>query len=124
MHRTADAFKLRCWDTRKNEWLDGDGNDVFGTTSMEECGFYTGILEQYTGFKDEDGKEIYEGDIIDLFGIYLEVVWSQDEAKFDLTNNDFRVGAFIFDKYTVSHIRVVGNIHENSELLERKYRYE
>lgn len=114
-------FKFRLWDDNAKRWISrGESVEVafsqlFPESIKAEANFY---LEQYTGFEDEDGQEIYEGDIIWLFGIHLEVVWSQDEAKFDLTNKDFRVGAFVFDKHTVQHIKVEGNIHENPELLE------
>lgn len=116
-------FKFRLWDDNAKRWVSrGESvemafSQLFPESLKAEANFY---LEQYTGFKDKKGQEIYEGDIVRWFGFYLEVVWSQDEAKFDLTNKDFRVGAIIFDKNTVQHIRVEGNIHENPELLEAK----
>lgn len=116
-------FKFRLWDDNAKRWLSrGESVEVafsqlFPESIKAEANFY---LEQYTGFKDQNGREIYEGDIIWLFGIHLEVVWSQDEAKFDLMNKDFRVGAFVFNKNTVQHIEIIGNIHENPELLEAK----
>ena len=116
-------FKFRLWDENAKRWISrGESVEMafsqnFPESISAKAEYY---LEQYTGFKDQKGVDIYEGDIIWLFGIHLEVIWSQDEGKFDIRNKDFRAGAFIFDKHTVQHIEVIGNIHENPELLEAK----
>lgn len=121
-------IRFRIWDTKTKRYLEKGHPDFVNAWGFEDCKNRLAlkaksgslIFEQYTGFKDQNGVDIYEGDIIWLFGIHLEVIWSQDEGKFDIRNKDFRAGAFIFDKHTVQHIEVIGNIHENPELLEAK----
>lgn len=120
-------IKFRAWDPNNSTMHSGieikdlhlyhfDGNKITEEEALE--------LMQYTGLKDKNGKEIYEGDICstDLSRPYLIVV--------------FRNGAFIYqchddgkdyfdimlptevesdvDKYT----EVIGNIYENPEFLE------
>lgn len=73
-------------------------------------------LMQFTGLKDKNGREIYEGDYMGFNGlIFYQIAWNEKDACFDLLNTNGTLSAdFDFCSY-----EVLGNIYENSELLNK-----
>ncbi len=86
-------------------------------------------LMQYTGLKDKNSKEIYEGDIVRLGGWWdaagpagydkpeVTVEWNEDNCGFDpFANYDSDCGVF----HSGEECEVIGNIYQNPELLGDK----
>ena len=80
-------------------------------------------INQYTGIKDCNGCEIYEGDIVELdkkfakAGGYSstisEVVWDEDGALFDTPKIQYALS-----QHNSKHFTVIGNIYQNPNILE------
>jgi len=77
--------------------------------------------EQYTGLRDINGVKIFEGDIVEssLFVCHLSVYYNDELAMFRLSAGaDSDDGDFI--QYGPENFKVIGNIHQNPELLSCK----
>ena len=75
---------------------------------------------QFTGLTDEDGREIYEGDIIKVrtqnpywrFRRNFVVTWGEDGWLLD--------GDSLYSWFSFHTLEVIGNIHDNPDLLEKQ----
>jgi uncharacterized phage protein (TIGR01671 family) len=77
---------------------------------------------QYTGLKDRNGTEIYEGDLLTDYGeappVYVE--YSEEHGAYCFVDKFDPSGTVYYTPLMISYeqMEVIGNIYENSELLE------
>lgn len=130
-------IKFRVWDTENKEMLkvqELDFEDIFygGRLSIRTNQYNDYfdiedmILMQYTGLKDKNGKEIYEGDIIfdSFYERKAKVVFLEGAFWLDYID-DFKEYKTIHKRYQLlanydnkSVLEVIGNIYDNPELLK------
>lgn len=107
-------IKFRAWDKEKKEWSSFivgqvDYSTMITTLNVPENNNL--IIQQYTGIKDMNGKEIYEGDIVSFSE--NDFTWVIEWDYLEL----MQLPGMSFHK-NFSWVEVIGNINENPELLE------
>jgi hypothetical protein len=125
-------IKFRAWNCETKQFdpcfyflTEGDGitNKIIGieddnwNEQLIEDGAV--ILQQYTGLKDKNGREIYEGDILRFRTGTLGIVTYQEQGFiWQSTPQDLHNPGGHFAGKWQADFEVVGNFFENPELLE------
>lgn len=105
-------IKFRAWNKETKYFFYWNTSFAFGGNNK-----IWDDIEQFTGLHDKNGKEIYEGDII-LNPLYEEpyiVEYSECLAGYVGWGDDRACGCYLI---TDENIEVIGNMHENPELLK------
>lgn len=121
-------IKFRAWDSVQEVMLPVENidfrNDLI--TLNEDDNSLTDTFEmitlmQYTGMKDKNGKEIYEGDIVGHLNMRAEIIFENGSFEFKwldkITKKVRRYNEPMFKNTSIT-FEVIGNIYENKELLE------
>ena len=120
-------IKFRAWHKEKKIMGEVLGIDIlhkeiFFSNEDVDCYEHTDFkdieLMQYTGLKDKNNKEIYEGDIFHIGSkkILYVVEWIDCGLKGRQIKNKSWIGL----DYWKDDIEVIGNIYENPELMEEE----
>lgn len=93
-------------------------NDLAGLKEVDPA-----TVGQYTGLTDKNGVKVFRGDIVRTVYDGVEnvfvVVWDNDELDFKATNGRGNYGSGGFQYLPCcEEVEVIGNIHDNPELLE------
>jgi uncharacterized phage protein (TIGR01671 family) len=116
-------LKIRAWSKVEQKMLHVSSLHFVGDSTVKEVGTFelccdsylndkSGmVLMQFTGLHDKNGKEIYEGDVVDIEGEICEVKY-----------NAPRFAAYNSQRYEwnieYQGVEVIGNIYENGDLLK------
>jgi uncharacterized phage protein (TIGR01671 family) len=121
-------IKFRVWDKTKNRWDQPSLLEVFSDDGIlghlyDSKKEYT-VIQQYTGLKDKNDKDIYEGDYIKYAKPSDEDCLKRNSSNIVLVrqtepHEDNHPGFRIVDLWgQYGEIEIIGNIFENPELLK------
>lgn len=120
-------LKFRAWDNKKKSFIEiyqiqfSHDNTPLKIIDCEDSNIYKDdyVLMQYTGLKDKNGKEIYEGDIVKItsggYGNIYEVKFEFGcfYAGWHNGSSTTKRPKLIVSRFT----EIIGNIYENQKLL-------
>jgi uncharacterized phage protein (TIGR01671 family) len=122
-------IKFRAWDTEEKFYthseaiyLRCDGLIFLGNENANE----RFIIEQFTGLRDKTGRGIYAGDILEVLshngtGSYKKMigeVFFKTQGSIDYCYRVKTHGNFSLNSNETNGYTIIGNIHENPELLK------
>jgi uncharacterized phage protein (TIGR01671 family) len=116
---------------KKNGWIYGDLIHNRGEVFIAPLGianpFATAedfIVDEnsvgyFTSLKDKTNKDIYEGDIVSKYGELFICVWLDKYACFAFVESKGHGGYNYFQECDKDELKIVGNVYDNSELLNK-----
>lgn len=115
-------IKFRAWDPVLKEMI-GIGNFDYvirfsGKVTMGSIAANVELM-QYTGLKDKNGAEVYEGDVLRLAYETIQMdghVMAKDDGEWIFYKDEMN---FLGVHHNRERVTVIGNIYENPELLTK-----
>lgn len=123
-------IKFRAWGKNSHEFISANGLDrgltMKNIQALEDIDSWK--LQQYTGLKDKNGKEIYEGDILETPRYKFEVVFNKGcfmAKQIRPSGEDWlcfisQPSEDVGDYFGTETVEVIGNIYESPEMLGDK----
>lgn len=141
MRTRNKEIKFRMWDKEAEQMVlqEENGNEyvwMIGTEDIfiqhiTECNIPEQVLMEYTGIKDKNNVEVFEGDIVNIIEIddrgmveyTTDIIWEDCQFVCKSGGEDYDTPLAAWSgnpnkTYPLFEIEVIGNIYDNVELLK------
>ena len=108
-------IKFRAWDEEARLMV---SPELVAQTALEDA-LEGGVLMQYTGLKDKNGLEIFEGDVVTNAHDRGKVVYKLGGFTATWRHRDYNPHLDVWVENGCAQVEVIGNVYENPELLDK-----
>lgn len=114
---TKELFRFRVYLEEENKMIYSENWAEDLSWSQINAWAQAGLLMQVTGLRDIQGKDVFEGDIVEVYNTYKEETFrgavSYHNGAYTIRKDDLTSHS----RFINYEIKVIGNIHENPKLL-------
>ncbi len=128
IHKDTDSEPMRIIESKMEYGVEVSGKGNYYMVGGNVSEYPTIPIMQFTGLKDKNGNEIYEGDILSSTELDADIVveWLAEDAYWSCkdAHDGEEYGllsmTYIHKSNKKTAYSVIGNIYENPELLKNK----
>ena len=112
-------MKFRVWDEEEKKMYNPPNTHIMMDMEGVVVNLQNGVILKpllFIGLQDKNGVDVCEGDVLELGGEKVKIVWADSLLQFV---GDYGDSDFALSEYLLAKAEIISNMHENPEWVER-----